>query len=370
MSWQHLCYSNKEIEELLEFYVKYYDAVRHFSFALSMFTSVVGLIGNAIVIFFTIFVTKNHESKIWFLNLAVTDFVSLLMLPLHGLSASHGQWFYGEHICKLFLFLMCVNGYGSIFILIALNISRVLSVAKPMFYLKFMSRHVTCWTCTVIWIITILANVPVLHFGGEVQIGKDRYCSLFSDKDFNGGLSALGYNISENITSQAQNLIYQKFGHIFKECSSEVCCGDEDALAFWNHMAFSLQCFATPLLLIGYFFPLCVITFSNITIALQARKSPTVDTTRLYRIVITIIVIYFVTWTPMIIAQIIQLSAINNMNAVLLFKVIFIMPCLCVTVYTNASLNPIMYVLVGRKTRTGLAYFFSSARSSVKSDMQ
>ncbi|XP_072273901.1 chemerin-like receptor 1 [Pyxicephalus adspersus] len=362
MSLYSRCYSTEEILDLIEYQIKYSVPLRNFNFVLSLVTCVVGLIGNAIVIFFNIFLMKKHKSKIWFLNLAITDFVSLLLLPLHAFAVLKGHWPYGKHICKIFLFVICVNMYASIFILIALNLSRVLSVAKPMFHRTFISQRVSQWICTMIWIITIFTSLPVLVFSGEFKIGEDRYCSLFCAKDLDDAALKPTFNLTEplNLEEKVYLDVYNKFHYFCNGCTAEKCCGDENTLVIWNNIIFSLQCFTIPLLVIGYFLPFCVIMFSNITIAVQVQKSQTVNTHRLYKIVITIIIVYFVTWTPLILGEIILLAAVKNMNLVAMFKIMTFLPLLCNIAYTNCCLNPIMYVLVGRQTRAGLADFLSS----------
>ncbi|XP_040211529.1 C3a anaphylatoxin chemotactic receptor-like [Rana temporaria] len=362
MSLYSPCYSTGEIMELIEYEAKYSAPLSYINFVLALATCIIGLIGNAIVIFFNIFVIKKHKSKIWFLNLAITDFVSLLFLPLHASAVLYGHWPYGKHICKLFLFVICVNMYASIFILIALNLSRVLSVAKPMFHRKFISQHVLRWTCIMIWMITIFTSLPVLVFSGEFKIGDDSYCSLNCAKEDGDGAFDPTYNLSKSLIldKNVKLDVYNKFRYFFKECSPEECCEDENMLTTWKKILFSIQSFVIPLLVFGYFIPFCVIIFSNITIALQARKSQTVNTHRLYQIVITIIIVYFVTWTPFILGEIILLATVRNMNLIVMLKVMIFMPLLSTIAFTSCAFNPIMYVLVGKQARTGLADFFSS----------
>ncbi|XP_018410944.1 PREDICTED: chemokine-like receptor 1 [Nanorana parkeri] len=362
MSLYNVCYSTGEIMELVAYEEKYSAPLRYINFVLALSTCVIGLIGNAIVIFVNIFVMKKHKSRIWFLNLAITDFVSLLLLPLHAFAVLKDHWPYGKHMCKIFLFVICVNMYTSIFILIALNLSRVLSVAKPMFHREFISQRVSRWTCITIWVITIFASLPVLLYSGEFTIGDDSHCSLYCAKDFDEKASGPTYNLTEPLSSENKAYldVHNKFQYFFNECSPEECCSNESTLNTWNNMIFSIQCFIIPLLVIGYFLPFCVITFSNITIAIQVRNSQTVNTHRLNQVVITIIIVYFVTWTPLILGEIIILAAVINMNIVFMFKIITFMPLLCTIAYTNCSLNPIMYVLVGRHARASLTVYLNS----------
>ncbi|XP_077305289.1 chemerin-like receptor 1 [Lithobates pipiens] len=362
MSLYSPCYSTGEMMELMAYQEKYSTLFSYVNFVIALATCIIGLIGNAIVIFFNIFVMKNRKSKIWFLNLAITDFVSVLLLPLHIFAVLQGHWPFGKNICKMFLFVISVNLYASVLILIALNLSRVLSVAKPMFHRKFISQRISRWTCIMIWIITIFTSLPILIFSGEFKIGNKMYCNFNLVKDFDNGTFNPTYNLTEplSLEKKVSLEVHKNFHYFFKECSSEECCGDENTLTTWNNVIFSTQCFTIPFLVIGYFIPFCVIIFSNITIAIQARKSQTVNTHRLYKIVITIIIVYFVCWTPLIIGEIINLAAVRNMNLIVMFKSMTFTPLLVSIAFTSCSLNPIMYVLVGRQVRADLADCLSS----------
>lgn len=342
--------------ELMKYQEKYSATLNYVNFVLAMVTCIIGLIGNAIVIFFNIFVMKKYKSKIWFLNLAITDFVSLLLLPVHVSAILHGQWPFGKHICKLFFFVTFINMYANIFTIVILNLSRVLSVAKPMFHRKFISQRVSRWTCIMIWMITIFTSLPMLVFNEEFKFGDN---SLNCAKDNDDGAFDLTYNLTEppSLEKKVSLEVYNKFHYFFKECSAEECCGDENTLTKWNNILFSIQCFSIPLLVIAFFIPFCVIIFSNITIAIHARKSQTVNTHRLYQIVITIIIVHFVTCTPLIVSQVIVLTAVRNMNLIVTFKVMTFIPLLITFTYANCSFNPIMYVLVGRQARAFFADF-------------
>ncbi|XP_068129715.1 chemerin-like receptor 1 [Hyperolius riggenbachi] len=361
-----LCYSIGEIVDLFHHQIKYAAVVHYLSTGLSLVLCVGGLIGNAIVIFYTIFAMKKKKSKVWFLNLAITDFISLTLLPLHSFTAITGDWSYGQYVCKTFLFVVSANMQANVFILMTLNISRLLSVAKPMFYQKFISKRITVCTCIAIWIVTVVSALPVFIFGRQFQIGENKYCTFFNPEDFDNGPFDPVYNLSKhlNLQEQAYRDMYEKYRHFFKHCSSERCCCGEATLAEWDNMVYSVKWFYIPLLLLSYCIPLCVIIFSNIAIAIQVRNSQTVNTQRLYRIVITAIVVFFGTWSPIMLANMFILVAVTNRELIMLLEVTTFMPFLCSVAYANCFLNPIIYVLVGRQARTGIFDFLSSVRSN------
>ncbi|KAM4025321.1 chemerin-like receptor 1 isoform 2-T2 [Anomaloglossus baeobatrachus] len=359
-----LCYSIVDIRLLIEYWDSYTSFLKYFNFVVSIVTCLLGLVGNAIVIFFLGFVMKKHKSKYWFLNLAVADFFALLTLPLHAFGVLYGTWTFGPYICKLFLFTLCVNMYASVLILISLNIARVLSVTQPMFHLKFMSQRVSFWICALIWTFTLVSSVPVFYYSGEVKIGQLTLCSYFGSKSFGVVVANNGYNVSsENTTGDIlTSNIVSKFRPYFEQCSSDTCCGGEDALNLWNHLILTSKKFVMPFLVVGYFIPLVIVIICNITIIVHVRRSKTANPHRLYRIVLVIILVFFITWTPVFIAETVAFIAVLNMNFILMFNVLAFLPLLITLAYSNSCLNPIVYVLIGGKMRTGLFDFISSIR--------
>ncbi|XP_056391904.1 C3a anaphylatoxin chemotactic receptor-like [Hyla sarda] len=368
LSHDSLCYSIVDIRLLREYLGSYTPALQYFSFVMSIVICLVGLVGNAVVILFLGFIMKKHKSKYWFLNLALADFLALLTLPLHAISVLKGTWTFGTHFCKFYLFSLCANMHASIYILIALNIARVLSVAKPMFHLRFISQRVSLWICSLIWVITGLSCLPTFYFSGEVKIGESTLCSYLGCKSFSSVVANYGYNVSsENATiSILMSEIYTKLNPFFEQCSSDTCCGGEETLNFWNHLIFTSKRFAIVFLIIGYFIPLGIVISSNLIIVVRVRKSKTVNPHRLYRSVLVIILVYFISWTPFVIALTMLFIFFLNMTLIPMFNVLIFMPLLITIAYTNTCLNPIVYVLSGGRMRTELSDFICSFRSNNK----
>ncbi|KAM3916818.1 C5a anaphylatoxin chemotactic receptor 1-like [Leptodactylus fuscus] len=365
---QGLCYSMADISHFMERIDFYSSAIVYLTFVMSIVICLVGLVGNAIVIFFTGVIMKKHKSKYWFLNLAIADFFSLLILPLHATAVFKGTWPFGPHMCKLFLFSICVNMHASVLILMALNVARVLSVAKPMFHLKFMTQRVSLWICSIIWVFTLLSSSPVFFYTGEMRIGQSTICSFLGSESFNAALANNWTNVSiENATGDMNvSEIYTTFNPFFKECFNGSCCGGQEAIEFWNHLMFTAKKFVIPFFIIGYFIPLGVIVISNITIIVHVRRSKTINTHRLYRMVLAIIVVYFITWTPAVVGDLVMYSAVLNMDLKLFLNVVLLFHFFVNIAYINNCLNPILYVLSGGRIRTGLSDFVSSLRSSYK----
>ncbi|XP_069840035.1 N-formyl peptide receptor 3-like [Dendropsophus ebraccatus] len=362
-----LCYTVVDLCRLLEYHDLYTSVLQYFTFVMSIVICLVGLVGNAVVIWFLGFIMKKYKSRYWFLNLAITDFLALLTLPFRAISDLKGTWTFGPFMCKLYLFSFCVSMYAGVYILIVLNIARVLSVAKPMFHLKFMSQRVSLWICSLFWFIPILLTFPVFYNSDEVKIGEATLCTFIDNKTF-GSIVNKKYNMSrENNTREVTFCdIYTKLSPYIDHCSPDTCCGGEGALEFWNYLISMTKAFVIPLLIIGYFLPLSAVIICNITIVAYVRKSKTTNTHKLYRLVLIIIMVYFITQTPLVIAEIMIHSAILNMNLISMFNVLTFMPLLTNIAYVNSCFNPIMYMLSGGQMRTRLSDFISNIRNRYK----
>uniref|UniRef100_A0A8C5W6P4 G-protein coupled receptors family 1 profile domain-containing protein n=1 Tax=Leptobrachium leishanense TaxID=445787 RepID=A0A8C5W6P4_9ANUR len=315
-SSENLCFMSWEMKDLHKLHEGYSSILRQTSFVLSIIVCVVGFLGNAVVIWATGFVMKKkYPSKIWFLNLAIADFVFLVCLPLDAAAEFKENWSFGSPLCKVYNFLSIANMYTSIFIITALNIDRALAVAKPIWHLKCFTQCIRYCICAGIWSVTVLGSVPAIIFGGEVETRDKTVCTLFHVED----VELHRRNPSSQVLSFNTDM-FDTFKRYLTQCRREQCCATENALTVWNQMVFSTKCLVIPLLVIGYFIPLCVILTSNIIIALETRKSKKVKSARLYRIIITVFIVHLVTWTPLVVAQIILLVAVQKMNIILVYK--------------------------------------------------
>ncbi|KAM3917612.1 C3a anaphylatoxin chemotactic receptor-like [Leptodactylus fuscus] len=160
------------------------NTIQYSSFVLCIVTCIIGLAANIIVIFTTGFLMKKNKYKIWFLNLALADFIFLLFLPLHAVSILRAIWPYGSNMCKFHNFLSFVNTCASIYILTALNIDRALSVAKPIWHRRFHSRTFCRSICALIWVFSLLCGIPVIIYVLKMKTGSSILCSLIRKCSF------------------------------------------------------------------------------------------------------------------------------------------------------------------------------------------
>uniref|UniRef100_A0A8C5PHT8 G-protein coupled receptors family 1 profile domain-containing protein n=1 Tax=Leptobrachium leishanense TaxID=445787 RepID=A0A8C5PHT8_9ANUR len=318
---------------------------RYSSFVLAILSCVLGLVGNTVVIFFAGFVMKKHKSRIWFLNLAIADYLFLLILPFNAVSVLKEDWFYGEHVCQMYNFLSIANMYGSIFLITAMTFERFLSVMAPIWHHRFYSPRVSCCTCVAVWVVTALSSIPAILYSQLDGDDRNEVCGLYySDintlSQIRASIYGLGYLTVEEWIVPASEACEMSFNHTFLKKFS---------IAQWNGFFTSTHSYLVPVIVIGYLIPLCVIICCNIAIVCKVRTSGTIRSSKLYRLVTAAVMTFFITRTPLVIAQSIILSCFQSKDYILMRKTIAIYPLLSSIAYLNCCLNPIIYVFLGRE---------------------
>ncbi|XP_073409559.1 C3a anaphylatoxin chemotactic receptor-like [Dendrobates tinctorius] len=323
--------------------------IQYISFVLSIITCIIGFAANLLVIFITGSLMKKNKYKIWFLNLALADFAFLLFLPFTAESIIRGSWRYGSIVCKLYNFLTFVNTYASIYILTALNIDRALSVAKPIWHLRFRSRRFCCFICALIWVSSAVCSIPAIIYS---DVHANNLCTLsyydisnfaqtFSDLfDKNEPSDLFPREICKNLSDIFPISVRREIGTEWKEATS------------------TAMCLVLTLAVVGYCIPLCVIVSSNIIIAVHVKNSRMVASSRLYRLVIVGVMSFFCTRTPYVLTYITVLVSIFTLKMTLTYKLSAVLPLLFSIAATNSFLNPVVYVLAVKEARSEILHFF------------
>ncbi|AWO96828.1 putative C3a anaphylatoxin chemotactic receptor-like [Scophthalmus maximus] len=106
---------------------------------------VLGVFGNGVVIWVTGFKMKKTINTVWFLNLAVADFLFTAFLPLGvTYTAMDFHWPFGNFMCKLNAIVSSINMFASVYILVVISVDRYVSVVWPVWAQNHRSfRHQT-----------------------------------------------------------------------------------------------------------------------------------------------------------------------------------------------------------------------------------
>ncbi|XP_073406399.1 C3a anaphylatoxin chemotactic receptor-like [Dendrobates tinctorius] len=111
-----------------------------------------GIIGNGLVIWIAGFRMKNTISAVWFLHLAIADFLCCSSLPLR-IADWAAVFSHPPHLayCIVNMFLFNVNMSASVLLLTAMSIDRWVSVMWPFWAKVHRSRSLVRISAAIIW---------------------------------------------------------------------------------------------------------------------------------------------------------------------------------------------------------------------------
>lgn len=338
--------------------------ISHVVMVLAAITCLIGLFTNSIVIYITGFKMKKQKSRLWFLNLAVADILFLMTTPMRLMILLSKNWTLGSHICKLSHFAYVCNIYCSAFLITALSIDRVLSVAKTLWHHKIFSQRICFCVCAAIWMVVLPLGIPALYYNNVDVVQNETKCAFtpfLYDTSKNDStpekILYISFALEAIKTTSRINDAWEepagfvRFPQHRNQCKGSMCCADDISVALYKKgQDFSNVSFI-PIIVIGYFIPLCVMIFSNLIIVLQVRQSHCINSTKLYKCIVILIGAFVLTKTPFAVAKMIYLKAVYDMDISFLKYMRGIRIILFVIANLNSCLNPVLFVLVGSKAK-------------------
>nr|XP_006004733.2 PREDICTED: C3a anaphylatoxin chemotactic receptor-like [Latimeria chalumnae] len=254
-----------------------------------------GVPGNAAVIWWGGLKIKKTVNSVWFVNLAIANFFCCLTLPFRIVDiALFFNWPFGHFLCKLNPLLIYTNTFASVFILIALSIDHCLLVIKPTWYLNKRTICMAYVLCLIIWALAFLMSLP--------------FCVLIGTSTF------LGHTLCYYNAAHANAYIHSPITSI-------------------------------PWAVLGILIPILVfMACYSIRYVYGKRKL-----SQTFKVILSAAVAYFVCWLPY--------NAIHILLTVIHFgtHLIKILTNLYhftnVLVFSNSCINPILYVCFGHDFR-------------------
>ncbi|XP_056399886.1 C3a anaphylatoxin chemotactic receptor-like [Hyla sarda] len=251
-----------------------------------------GIIGNGLVIWIAGFRMKKTISAVWFLNLAIADFLCCASLSLR-IAELVSHWENSRHFCTLSIFFFLLNMSASVLLLTAMSIDRCVSVMWP-FWAKI---HRTCKlvriSAAIIWVLSFLLTC-ILYYTYESHLNDlSEWCVLF-----------FSYSLYFCDRKQAIQLIR---------------------------------------LFIMFVIPFLIILISYYVILIKLRKSKrSRRSQRPYRIITAIILCFFICWCPYYIWPLTLMYSGKTFILHTVYIIIVNLACF------NSCINPIIYVLMGQ----------------------
>ncbi|XP_056125895.1 C-X-C chemokine receptor type 3.1 [Rhinichthys klamathensis goyatoka] len=274
---------------------------------------VVGLLGNGLVL---VVLWKKRQSlnvtDIFILHLSLADTLLLMTLPFWAVEAVKG-WIFGTALCKLNGAIFKINFYCGIFMLSCISLDRFLSIVYAVQMYSRKKPMVTHCCCLMVWVFCILLSIPDWKF------------------------------LTDYADSRRQDKI---------EC---VPFYPSDNWHLYSRLLYHILGFALPAIMMLF-------CYSCILLRLR-RGSQGMQKKRAIRVIIALVLAFFISWTPFNITLIIDTikNNLKNNQTISYQKSCDSTTALDVALtatstlsYLHCCVNPVLYAFVGVKFRQQL----------------
>ncbi|XP_026129896.1 C3a anaphylatoxin chemotactic receptor-like [Carassius auratus] len=269
------------------------NAVNKISLVFFYLTLILGVPGNAFVVYVAGLKMKRTVTTAGFLNLAIADLLCCLSTLLHITNRAIGNWPFGSVMCKIFPFFMYITMFASVFTLSFISLDRFTLVITPVWAQNHRSLFIARLSCATAWILASILCVPFM-FTNTFTFDNKTYCMYVGRIDL--------------------------------------------------HRSFSIIRFV-----FGFLVPLICITTCYGFIAHKLGRSQ-FHSGRAFRIMSAVIVAFFLCWLPYHIVVLLKIYGEKSSSSVAWA----VFPLTFSLAYFNSCLNPILYVFMGQDFKSNV----------------
>ncbi|XP_062297122.1 C-C chemokine receptor type 3-like [Scomber scombrus] len=211
------------------------------------------LVGNGLVlVIIHRFERLTTVTNIFLLNLVMSSLIFMSSLPFHGVYMQLSNWIFGNVMCKIVGSVYYLGFYSSVLFLALLTFDRHLAVVYSLSAPRMRSQRYALLCCAVVWLVSSLACIPSM-------------------------------------------ILYRSFYYAVDNATlcQEVPGGFTDTtVTHLKNSAFYIQLF---LFLV---FPLIVIVYCYVRIAITVISSKLVTKFKTVRLIFVIVLLFFICWIP------------------------------------------------------------------------
>ncbi|XP_030641212.1 chemokine-like receptor 1 [Chanos chanos] len=276
---------------------------------------VLGVVGNGIVIWVTGFKMKKTVNTVWFLNLAVADFLFTAFLPLSvAYTAMDFHWPFGKFMCKLNSTLSFFNMFASVYILVVISVDRCISVVRPIWAQNHRSVQKASAVSLGVWVFALLLSSPYFVFRDTAP-----------DHD------------NKDVINCFNNFAF----------SDDYETAEVVKLRTLRHRAMIITRF-----LLGFVVPFSIIVscYAVIIHRLKRNRSMSGRTGRPFKIIAAVITAFFLCWAPYHILALLEMynHMLVDLDKTLDLFITIGLPIATSLAFLNSCLNPLLYVFMGQ----------------------
>ncbi|XP_059215581.1 mu-type opioid receptor isoform X2 [Centropristis striata] len=266
--------------------------------ALYSIVCVVGLVGNVLVMYIIVRYTKmKTATNIYIFNLALADALVTSTLPFQSVNYLMGTWPFGDMLCKMVMSIDYYNMFTSIFTLTTMSIDRYVAVCHPVKALDFRTPHNAKIVNVCNWILSSAIGLPVMFMAST--------------------------DVTASSSTVDCKLIFPHPSWYW-ETLLKICV--------------FIFAFIMPVLIITVCYGLMILRLKSVRM-LSGSQEKDRNLRRITRMVLVVVAVFIVCWTPIHIFVII--TALINIPSSTLQTITW---HFCIALgYTNSSLNPVLY---------------------------
>ncbi|XP_065136004.1 C3a anaphylatoxin chemotactic receptor-like [Paramisgurnus dabryanus] len=282
---------------------KSFSSIEIFKICIHFVTLVIGIIGNGLVIFVTGYKMKTTVNSIWFLNLAIADFVLLSFMILEiVVTFDKSILNINQFILACLTFDISLNMHASVFFLTVISVDRCLCT----WFVVWVQNKRTLVKARIIsvfvWILAICCSIPV---------GIARY--VLNNENY-------------------INVYMPQFTYRF---------------------------------IVGFLIPFIIIASSYIAIGVRVKRLKTGNNFRPFWVIISVILAFFICWFPFHVQRLCNIHAVKYNWSDSARKKCTPFAFIACLAYLNSCLNPILYVFMcdeyKKKLKKSLLLVFEGA---------
>ncbi|KAF6729505.1 Chemokine-like receptor 1 [Oryzias melastigma] len=264
---------------------------------ISVVIFLLGFSGNALVIWISGFKMKKTVNTIWYLSLAISDFVFCTFLPFNIASTVMEEWIFGRFMCKFVPFVMFLNMFSSIFLLVVISVDRCVSVMCPVWAQNQRTVKKASFTVVTAWLLASAMSVP----------------------------STIFRNVSHSLNKTT--------------CINNYPSGDN------SHKSVALS-----RALVGFVIPFVIIILCYSIIIIKLQSSRMAKSKKPFKVMTALIATFFICWLPYHVFILLEMNH-QLYDHTILTSGLKIGTSLAAA---NSFLNPVLYVFMGKDFKKSL----------------
>ncbi|XP_070273541.1 mu-type opioid receptor isoform X3 [Myotis yumanensis] len=289
--------------------------------ALYSIVCVVGLFGNFLVMYVIVRYTKmKTATNIYIFNLALADALATSTLPFQSVNYLMGTWPFGTVLCKIVISIDYYNMFTSIFTLCTMSVDRYIAVCHPVKALDFRTPRNAKIINVCNWILSSAIGLPVM---------------FMATTKYRHDLRSVDCTLT--------------FSH---------------PAWYWENLlkiCVFIFAFIMPVLIITVCYGLMILRLKSVRM-LSGSKEKDRNLRRITRMVLVVVAVFIVCWTPIHIYVIIKaLITIPETT----FQTVSWHFCIALG-YTNSCLNPVLYAFLDENFKRCFREFCIPTSSTIE----